>query len=45
MEKQDLKLMKVNDRIQILQLTRSRNKKDTEIRVEKDGFKPSSRLD
>ena len=47
MEKQDLQAEKVDDRNKILQLARSRNKrqKETEIRIEKDGFKPSSRLD
>ena len=41
------KFGKVDDRIQILQLARYRNKrqKETEIRIEKDGFSTSSRLD
>ena len=40
------KLGKVG-RIPIQQLTRSRNKKqkETQIRIEKDGFKPGSRLE
>ena len=46
MEKQNLKLKEVNDRIPILQRARSRTKKHkgTEIQIEKDGFKPGSRL-
>ena len=41
------KLGKVNDRIQIIQLATFRNKrkKETEIGIEKDGFKANSRLD
>ena len=41
------KFGKVDDRIQILQLARYRNKrqKETEIWIEKDGFTTSSRLD
>ena len=40
-------LGKANDRIPVLQLTRSRGKKqkESDISVEKDDFKPSSRLD
>ena len=39
------KLDKVDDRIQILQPARSRNKrpKETEISIKKDGFKPSTK--
>ena len=38
---------KVDDRVLILQLTRSRSKKlkETEIWIEKHGFEPGSRLD
>ena len=41
------KLGKVNDRIQIIQLAtfRNKSKKETEIRIEKNGFKANSRLD
>ena len=46
MEKQGFKLRKVNDRIPILQLARCRSNKykEVEIGIEKDGFKPGSRL-
>ena len=39
------KLGKVDDRIQILQPARSRNKrpKETEMLIKKDGFKPSTK--
>ena len=41
------KLVKVDDRIPILQTARSKRKtqKETEISIEKESFKPSSRLD
>ena len=41
------KFGKIDDRIQILQLAGDRNKrqKETEIWIEKDGFKTNSRLD
>ena len=37
----------MNDRIQIIQLAtfRNKSKKETEIRIEKNGFKANSRLD
>ena len=40
------RLPKVDDRIQILQPARSRNKrqKETEILIKKDGFKPSTKV-
>ena len=46
MEKEDLKLGKVDDIIPILQLARSRSNrhKKTEIWIERNGFKPGSRL-
>ena len=41
------KLGEVDDRIPVLQLTRSSGKKqkESDIWIEKDGFKPSSRLE
>ena len=46
MEKQDFKLGNVDGRIPILQLARSKNNKhkETEMWIEKEGFKPGSRL-
>ena len=46
MEKQDFKLLKVDDRILILQLPRSTSNKHKEMEtwIEKGGFKPDSRL-
>ena len=40
------KLGKADDRIPVLQLTRSRGKKqkESDVSIEKEGFKPSSRL-
>ena len=37
----------MNDRIQIIQLAtfKNKSKKETEIRIEKNGFKANSRLD
>ena len=47
MESKINKLGKVDDRIPVLQLTRSTGKKQNEpdIWFEKNGFKPGSRLD
>ena len=47
LENKIYKLGKVDDRIPVLQLARSRGKKQKENDrcIEKDGFKPSSRLD
>ena len=47
MKKQIYKLLEGDDRISILQVARSKSKrqKETKKRIEKDGFKPSSRID
>ena len=47
MKKKICKLGKVDDRIPVIQLTRSRSKKQKEadIWIEEDGFKAGSRLD